>query len=122
MRTLRKLVGPFFVCAGALHFVIPRTYRKIIPPWVPAPEAMVYASGAAEIAGGVGMMVPARRRLAGWWLLVTMLAVFPANVHMAINAEDFPAVPGGGPSLWARLPLQGVFVAWIFHAMRGGAP
>jgi uncharacterized membrane protein len=118
MRTLRQLVGPFFVLAGVMHFVIPRTYRRIVPPWVPAPEAMVYVSGAAEIAGGVGMMVPARRGLAGWWLIATMVGVFPANLHMAINAEDYPAVPGGAVSLWTRLPFQGVFVAWIFDAMR----
>jgi uncharacterized membrane protein len=119
MRMLRQLVGPFFVIAGVLHFLSPRTYKKIMPPWVPAPEAMVYASGVAEIAGGVGMMVPARRRLAGWWLIATMVGVFPANLHMAMNAEAYPAVPGGAVSLWARLPFQGVFVAWILHGMRG---
>jgi uncharacterized membrane protein len=119
MRTLRKLVGPFFVCAGGLHFVIPRTYRKIVPPWVPAPEAMVYASGVAEIVGGVGMLAPARRRLAGWWLIATMVGVFPANLHMAMNPDDFSAVPGGRVSLWARLPVQGVIIAWILDAMRG---
>jgi uncharacterized membrane protein len=119
MRTLRQLVGPFFVFAGVMHFVIPRAYRRIVPPWVPAPAAMVYASGAAEIAGGMGMMVPARRRLAGWWLIATMAGVFPANVHMAMNAARYPSVPGGAVSLWARLPFQGVFVAWILHAMRG---
>ncbi len=68
---------------------------------------MVYASGVAEIAGGVGMMVPARRRLAGWWLIATMVGVFPANLHMALNAERFRGLPGGAPALWARLPLQG---------------
>jgi uncharacterized membrane protein len=118
MRTLRRLVGPFFTVAGVLHFVIPRTYRKIVPPWLPAPTAIVYASGVAEIAGGVGMMVPARRRLAGWWLIATMVGVFPANLHMALNAERFRGLPGGAPALWARLPLQGVFIAWIRDAMR----
>ncbi len=121
MRILRRLVGPFFVVAGALHFVVPRTYKRIIPEWVPTPEAMVYASGVAEIAGGVGMMVPARRRLAGWWLMATMAGVFPANLHMALNAEDYPQVPGGAVSLWARLPFQGVFIAWILDAMRGSS-
>jgi uncharacterized membrane protein len=119
MRTLRQLVGPFFVVAGALHFVSPRTYKKIMPPWVPAPGTMVYASGVAEIAGGMGMMVRARRRLAGWLLIATMVAVFPANLHMAMNAEEYAAVPGGAASLWARLPFQGLFIAWILHGMRG---
>jgi uncharacterized membrane protein len=119
MATLRKLAGPFFVFAGVMHFVIPRTYRKIVPPYVPAPKAMVYASGVAEIAGGAGLMVARRRRLAGWWLIATMIAVFPANLHMALNPDDYPDVPGGAVSLWVRLPFQGVFVAWILGAMRG---
>jgi uncharacterized membrane protein len=119
MATLRKLAGPFFVFAGVMHFVIPKTYRKIVPPYVPAPKAMVYASGVAEIAGGAGLMLARRRRLAGWWLITTMIAVFPANLHMALNPDDYPEVPGGAVSLWARLPFQGVFVAWILGAMRG---
>jgi uncharacterized membrane protein len=118
MPMLRRLVGPFYVAAGALHFVFPRTYRRIVPPWVPASGAVVYASGAAEIAGGLGMMAPARRRLAGWWLIATMIAVFPANVHMALHAERFDRIPGGAAALWARLPLQAAFIAWIRDAMR----
>jgi len=118
MRKLRQLVGPFFVFAGAMHFVTPRTYRRIMPPWVPAHKAMVCASGVAEIAGGAGMLSPSRRRLAGWWLIATLVAVFPANLHMALNAEDYPDLPGGGPVLWARLPFQGVFIAWVADAMR----
>jgi uncharacterized membrane protein len=62
MRALRRLPGPLFVIAGALHFVRPRIYRGIMPDWVPAPDAMVAASGVAEIAGGAGMLVPATRR------------------------------------------------------------
>ena len=79
---------------------------------------MVYASGVAEIAGGAGLMLPRHRRFAGWWLIATLLAVFPANVHMALNAEEFPKVPGGQRALWARLPFQGVFIAWVLSAMR----
>jgi uncharacterized membrane protein len=119
MAHLRKLAGPFFVFAGVMHFVIPRTYHKIVPPYVPARKAMVYASGVAEIAGGAGLMLERRRRLAGWWLIATMIAVFPANLHMALNPDDYPDVPGGAVSLWVRLPFQGVFVAWILGAMRG---
>jgi uncharacterized membrane protein len=118
---IRRLAGPFFVFAGAMHFVIPRAYRRIMPPYVPAHAAMVYASGVAEIAGGAGLMLPRHRRRAGWWLIATLLAVFPANVHMALNAEEFPKVPGGQRALWARLPCQGVFIAWVLAAMRGPA-
>jgi uncharacterized membrane protein len=118
MRRIRDLAGPVFVFAGVMHFVIPKTYGKIMPPYVPAPEAMVYASGVAEIAGGAGLMLPRHRRLAGWWLIATLLAVFPANLHMALHPDEFPEVPGGARTLWARLPFQGIFIAWVLSAMR----
>jgi uncharacterized membrane protein len=113
MRLIRHLAGPFFILAGVMHFLRPRLYLRIMPPYIPAPEAMVYISGVAEIAGGAGLMVPSLRRRAGWWLIATLIAVFPANLHMAVNAEKYQAIPGGAPVLWARLPLQAVFIAWV---------
>jgi uncharacterized membrane protein len=118
MRLVRQLAGPFFVFAGVMHFVKPRLYQRMVPPSLPAPEAIVYASGAAEIAGGVGLMVPRLRRHAGWWLIATLIAVFPANLHMALNAEDFDQIPGGAMALWARLPFQAVFAAWALGAAK----
>ena len=118
MSLIRRLAGPFFVMAGVMHFLRPKLYRAIVPPYLPAPEAIVYASGVAEIVGGAGLMLPRHRRLAGWWLIATMAAVFPANLHMALNADRFHKVPGAPASLWARLPFQGVFVAWVLAAMR----
>jgi uncharacterized membrane protein len=120
MNILRRLCGPFFVLAGAMHFVKPQAYRAIVPPYLPAPGALVYASGVAEVAGGAGLMVPAVRRGAGWWLVATLLAVFPANLHMALNPRQFPRVPGGAAALWARLPLQAAFIGWVLSAMRDG--
>lgn len=118
MSALRRSAGPFFVFAGVMHFVRPRLYKAIVPPYLPAPEALVYASGVAEIAGGAGLMLTRTRRPAGWWLLATLAAVFPANLHMALHAEDYPQIPGGARSLWARLPFQAVFAAWVLSAMR----
>ena len=118
MRFLRQLAGPFFVFAGVMHFVKPRLYQRIVPPYVPAPEAMVYASGVAEIAGGAGLMMRRYRRPAGWWLIATLLAVFPANLHMALNAEEFDQIPGAPAALWARLPVQAVFIAWVLGAAK----
>ncbi len=118
MRLVRFLAGPFFIFAGVMHFVIPRAYKRIVPRALPAPDAIVYASGLAEIAGGVGLMSPRHRRAAGWWLIATLIAVFPANVNMALRADEFPQVPGGAAALWARLPFQGVFIAWVLSAMR----
>jgi uncharacterized membrane protein len=119
VRVISRLAGPFFVFAGAMHFVIPKAYRRIMPPYVPAHDAMVYASGVAEIVGGAGLMVPSRRRLAGWWLIATLIAVFPANLHMAMHPDEFPSVPGGKFALWARLPFQAIFMGWVRGAMRG---
>ena len=118
MRLVRLLAGPVFVFAGVMHFVIPRTYQRIMPPYLPRHRELVYASGVAEIAGGLGLMPRRTRRAAGWWLIATLIAVFPANLHMALHPDDFPGVPGGKVSLWARLPVQAVFIAWVRGAMR----
>ena len=118
MKLARATAAPFFIGAGALHFVAPKPYRAIMPPWVPAPDAMVYASGVAEIAGGAGLLVRPLRRAAGWWLVATMAGVFPANLHMALHPEQYPKIPGGARALWARLPLQAAFIAWSLAAGR----
>lgn len=118
MRLIRRFYGPAFVVSGLTHFLFPKVYEPMVPPYLPAPEALVYLSGAAEIAGGLGLMSRSTRRLAGYWLMATLVAVFPANVHMALHPEDFPEVPGGRVALWARLPIQAVFVAWVRAAMR----
>jgi uncharacterized membrane protein len=103
-----------------MHFIKPRAYQRIVPPWLPAPAALVYASGVAEAAGGVGLMCRSTRRLAGWWLVATLLAVFPANVHMALNPGDYPGVPRGSLALRARLPLQALFIWWVLASSRSG--
>jgi uncharacterized membrane protein len=88
-----------------------------MPPYIPRHREMVLASGVAEIAGGAGVLIPATRRAAGWGLLALLAAVFPANVHMALNPKKFKQVPE--PLLWARLPLQGV-AAWLVWRASGG--
>ena len=108
----RGLLGAFFLAAGLLHFVRPDPYEAIVPDALPAARALVFASGAAEIVGGAGVLSPRTARWAGWWLVATLLAVFPANVNMAVNAGDFRSVPE--PLLWARLPLQAAFIYWIW--------
>jgi uncharacterized membrane protein len=114
---LRRLCGPVFVLAGALHFARPRIYESIMPDWLPRHRELVLLSGVAEAAGGAGLMVPATRRRAGWLLIATLIAVFPANVHMALHPERY-RLPGGRATLLARLPFQAVFLAWVRAAMR----
>ena len=114
---MARLFGPFFVGAGIMHFVIPRTYEAIVPDWLPNRRALVYASGVAEIAGGAGVMHPRTRRAASWWSVATLVAVFPANVNMALHSDRFK-VPGGAVALWLRLPVQALFVLWALAAGR----
>lgn len=108
------LLSLLFIAAGVNHFVSPGVYLKIMPPYLPWPLALVYVSGIIEVVGGIGMAVPRLRRAAGLGLIVLLIAVFPANVHMVIHADDFPAIPFW--ALVARLPLQGLLIAWVWWA------
>ena len=117
--SLRRLFGPFFVFAGIMHFVIPRQYEAIVPDYVPRRREVVVASGIAEIAGGVGVMHPRTRRAASWWSIATLVAVFPANLHMSLHPDRY-RVPGGRLALYLRLPVQLLFIAWAAAAGRSG--
>lgn len=120
MTLLRRLCGPFFVVAGVMHFLQPGFYRSIMPRWLPWHDELVVASGVAEIAGGLALACPDAqvRRAGGWFTIATLLAVYPANIDMAVHPERHPKVPGGTAALYARLPIQGVFLAWVATAMR----
>ena len=108
----RLLLGTFFLAAGALHFFKPRPYEAIVPDALPRKRELVYASGVAEIAGGAGVLAAPTRRAAGWWLIATLVAIFPANVNMAVNAERYHVAE---PLLWTRLPVQGLLIAWVWR-------
>jgi uncharacterized membrane protein len=110
---LRWLAAIFFVVAGTFHFLKPEMYRQIMPPYFPAPQLLVAVSGAAEIAGGIGLLIRPLRRAAGWGLIALLTAVFPANIYMLQNAGHFHFAPW---ILWARLPLQVVFGVWVWFA------
>jgi uncharacterized membrane protein len=98
---------------GVLHFVAPAPFVAIVPRSLPAPQALVYISGACEVLGGIGLLVPYLRRAAGWGLITLYIAVFPANINMAVN--NMPIMDEYYPRLlWARLPLQAVFIAWAW--------
>jgi len=109
----------FFVVAGINHFVNPNFYVQIMPPYLPAHRELVYLSGVLEILGGVAVLIPGIRTTAGLGLVLLLVAIFPANLHMALNPEQFP---GMSPAvLYARLPLQALFIAWAYWATRPGA-
>ena len=100
--------------AGMLHFLFPRGYARIVPKQLPSPKALVYLSGVAEIAGGVGLLVPPVSRAAAWGLIALFVAVFPANVYMAVNRIGFSSKPPPTWTLWARLPLQIPLIYWAW--------
>jgi uncharacterized membrane protein len=105
---LRIAAAAFWMFAGAMHFVIPRQYQAIVPPSIARwKKELVVVSGLAEIAGGVAILPGSTRRGARWWLLATLVAVYPANIHMAVHSKEFPKIPPA--ALWARLPVQGLF-------------
>jgi uncharacterized membrane protein len=111
----RFALALFFIVSGTAHLLAPAPSLAIMPPYVPWPAAMVALSGVAEILGGVGVCFRATRVAAGWCLIALLLAVFPANIHalstgMVIGGYALPAWV-----LWARLPFQLLFIAWVSH-------
>lgn len=98
--------------SAVLHTIRPQTYDAMMPAWVPAPRLVNYAAGAAEAATALGAAHPRTRPYACWLGIATMLAVFPAHLDMLRHPENHPRLPLWG--LWARLPLQAVFVRLIW--------
>ena len=110
------LMSLFYVAAGIFHFVKPEMYLKIMPPYLPAPRALVFLSGVAEVTLGVGLLIPATQVWAAWGLIALLVAVFPANIYMyQLGGAAF-----GWPDwvLLARLPLQLVLIAWAYWHTR----
>ena len=111
-----------YVIAGVMHFLVPEVYVQIVPPVLPGPLTLVYLSGIAEIALGLGLLHPRTRRLAACGLIGLLIAIFPANVYMATSGVVIEGTPGGGdPSeivRWGRLPLQVILVAWAWWYTR----
>jgi len=108
-----------FVAAGTNHFVNPDFFVAIMPPYLPAHLELVYLSGVVEIAGGIGVLIPALRSIAGWGLVALLVAVFPANLHMALHPELFSDMTP--LALYSRLPIQILFIAWAYWATRADA-
>ncbi len=118
-RVLRVLLATGMVVIGVLHFANPAPFVRIVPAALPAPQLWVYLSGAAEIGLGILLTWEKTTRLAAFGLIALFLAVFPANVNMAVNDIQLdPASPMPTWALWARLPLQLVLIAWAW-AVRG---
>jgi uncharacterized membrane protein len=115
----RRAVAPIallFAVAGTLHFLSPGFFLRIVPPWVPDAELAVRLSGVAEIAGAIGLLIPATRVAAAWGLVALLVAVFPANVYMLQQAMEQGASTGALMVRWIRLPLQPLLIWWVWNA------
>ena len=119
MPRLRLLLAILFVSAGILHLVQPSRFLVIVPPTLPAPAALVFISGIFEMLGGIGLLMPRARLIAGWGLILLLICVFPANVQMLVNYRAQGVVWWGEALLWARLPFQLVLIWGVRRVMKG---
>jgi uncharacterized membrane protein len=111
-------MGALYVAAGVLHFVATERYTSLMPPYLPAPRMLVLISGAAEIAGGLGILapIPELQRAAAWGVIALLVAVMPANIYMVTDHAKFANIPLW--AVWARLPLQLPLIYWAWRYTR----
>lgn len=122
-RLLQWVMAAFYVFAGTMHFVNTDFYVRIMPAYLPSHLAFVYLSGVAEIVLGLLVVIPATTRLAAWGLIALLIAVFPANINMAVHSISLQSgAPPNPLALWLRLPLQLVFIAWAWWYTRPPSP
>ncbi len=114
----RLACAVFFIGSGVLHFIAPGPYLAIMPSYLPWHAALVAISGAAEVAGGAGLLVPGTRRAAGIGLVLLLIAVFPANVEMLVRGRGRGAGAIAELLLWLRLPLQLALIWWVWRVSR----
>jgi uncharacterized membrane protein len=120
MRSLtrsQRLLSLFFIGAGINHFVSPGFYRRIVPPGFGDPKTVVAVSGVAEIVAGLAVVPKSTRRASGWGIIALLVAIFPANIDMAVN-PDRSGYRLPRASLWLRLPLQPLMMWWAWSATR----
>lgn len=109
---LKAVLAVFFAGAGINHFLRTGFYLRMMPPYVPLHLGSVYVSGVAEVVLGVLLLIPSTSVAAAWGLIALLVAIFPANVHMALHPEIFPEFQPS--ALWIRLPFQPLMIAWAF--------
>ncbi|MEX2208866.1 MAG: DoxX family protein [Myxococcota bacterium] len=116
---LLRVMAAFYVFAGIQHFRVPHFYLPMMPPYLPWHAELVLLSGVAELLCGIGVLIPATRKYAAWATIALLVAVFPANIHVAFNnVPVFGATEGAGPAGFIRLPFQLVLIAWAWWYTR----
>ena len=101
--------------AGTMHFMNPKFYMMIMPPYLPFHLGLVYLSGFFEVLLGVLLLVPRFTRLAAWGIFALLIAVFPANIYLYQNQELLQA---SSMVHFVRLPLQAVLLLWAYWHTR----
>jgi uncharacterized membrane protein len=120
---LRWVLTTMMIVLGVLHFVAADAFAQIIPPALPWPYGLVWISGVFEILLGLALIPEPTRRLAGWGLGALFIAVFPANIYMAVaNVKIRDLDPISPALLWGRLPFQFVFIAWALWVSKPRQP
>lgn len=118
----RVVLGVAMIVVGTLHFATPDPFVRMMPAYLPWPLFLVHLSGAAEIAGGAGLFLPRLRRAASFGLIALYVAVFPANLNMALHNLPLGDQAVSPVALWLRLPLQLVLIAWAYWVGRPSPP
>lgn len=113
---LKYLLGFLFILAGLNHFINPDFYLKIMPPYLPWHLFLVYVSGFFEVFLGAALLIKRSARLAAWGLIALLVAVYPANIHMALNPDLYPEY--NRTALWVRVLFQMVLIAWVYWYTR----
>lgn len=101
-----------YAVAGANHLIHPEVYKQIMPEWVPLHDEMVFISGICEIVFALLLLLQLTRRISAWFIILLLIAVFPANIQMMLNYHHEHK-----PGLWLtvlRLPLQIVLIWWAY--------
>jgi uncharacterized membrane protein len=111
---LRVILAVSIIVVGVTHFAVPEPYAKIVPPQLPYPLQLVYVSGFFEILGGIGLLVSPVSQAAAWGLIALFIAVFPANINMAVNHIKLDHIPDSPWFHAVRLPFQAVLIAWAW--------
>ena len=110
---LRVIFSVSLIMIGSAHFLRAEQFARIVPPVFPA-YTSVYVSGVFEILGGIGLLIPLVSVAAAWGLISLFIAVFPANIYMAVHNIKLDGVPQNQLLYWGRLPLQAVLIAWAW--------
>ena len=113
---LRLLLVAIYVGAGALHLGAPDGFLAIMPPGIPFPRDVVLLTGACEMSGALGLIIPRTRRLAGIMLAIYAVCVWPANIYQAFWHIHAPPLPDSWWYNGPRIAFQPVLVWWALFA------